>query len=112
MDFAHLKGDYNGTVGTISKKTSNNNIIHLETCIVAKETGDTYRYLISHALKLPALATFFNKATTTIITDKHRGSDSALPDALSRAEHLRCVEHLSKNHGSIGPVRRKAGVVV
>lgn len=105
MDFAHLKGDFNGTMGTISTKNSNNNVIHLATCLVAKETGDAYRYLINNALRNPAACAFLNKPTTTIFTDKHRGSDSAIPDTLGEAEHLRCGEHMLKNNGTVGPVR-------
>lgn len=105
MDFAHMKGDWNGTIGTISTKNSNNNVVHLATCIVAKETGDGYRYLIGNALKNPTVAAFLNKPSTTIITDKHKGSDSAIPEMLGASEHLRCGEHFLKNHGTVGPVR-------
>lgn len=105
MDFAHMKGEWNGTIGTISTKSSDNTIVQLATCLVPKETGDAYRYLINNALKNPRVAAFLNKTSTTIITDKHRGSDSALPDTLDQAEHLRCGEHMLKNHGTVGPVR-------
>lgn len=104
MDFAHLKGDWNGTIGTISMKSSNNQIIHVATCIIAKETADAYRYLISNAMKNPRMAHFLNKATTTIITDKHKGSDVAIPELLPLADNLRCVEHMLKNNGAVGPV--------
>lgn len=105
MDFAHLKGDFNGTMGTISTKSANNNVVHLATCIVAKETGDAYRYMINNAKKNPAVAAFLDKPSTTVITDKHKGSDSAIPDTLPQTEHLSCVEHLLKSHGTVGPVR-------
>lgn len=109
MDFAHCKGDWNGTIGAISTKSSNN-IVHLATCIVAKETGAAYRYLIDNALKNPAVEAFLNKRSTTIITDKHKGSESAVPDRLDQAEYLRCGEHMLKNCGAVGPVRRSRGV--
>lgn len=105
MDFAHCKGDFNGVIGTISTKNSNNNIVHLATCIIAKETANAYQYLIRNALKNPRVASFLNKRTTTIITDKHRGSDSAVPATLPHAEHLRCAEHMLKNNGTVRPVR-------
>ena len=104
MDFVHLKGDFNGTMGTISTKSANNNVVHLATCLVAKETGDAYRYMINHAVKHPEVRRFLNKPTTTIFTDKHKGSDSANHDTLGQAEHLRCAEHMLKNHGAVGPV--------
>lgn len=105
MDFAHMKGEWNGTIGTISTKSSNNNVVHLATCIVPKENADAYRYLVTNALKNLNVAGFLNNPTTTIITDKHKGSDSALPDILERAELLRCAEHMLKNNGAVGPVR-------
>ena len=49
MDFVHLKGDFNGTMGTISTKSANNNVVHLATCLVAKETGDAYRYMTNRS---------------------------------------------------------------
>ena len=104
MDFAHLKGDWNGTMGTLSLKDSNNKVVHVATSIAAKETGDAYRYLITNALKFPLLATTLKKSTTTIFTDKHKGSDAAIPELLREAEHLRCGEYLLKNLGSVGPV--------
>ena len=105
MDFDHLKGDFNGTMGTICTKSANNNVVHLATCLVAKETGDTYRYMINHAVRHPEVRPFLKKPTTTIFTDKHKGSDSAIPETLGQAEHLRCAEHMLKNHGAVGPVR-------
>ncbi|CAN0437583.1 unnamed protein product, partial [Hapterophycus canaliculatus] len=105
MDFAHLKGDFNGTMGTISTKSANNNVVHLATCLVAQETGDAYRYMINHALKHPEIRRFLNKPTTTIFTDKRKGSDSAIPDTLGQAEHPRCAELMLNNHGAVGPVR-------
>lgn len=102
MDFAHLKGNFNGTMGTISTKSANNNVVHLATCLVAKETGDAYRYMINHAVKHPEVRRFLNKPTTTIFTDKHKGSDYAIPDTLGEAEQ---AEHMLKNHGAVGPVR-------
>lgn len=95
----------NGTIGTFSTKSLNNTIVQLATCLVAKETGDAYRYLINNAIENPQVAAFLNKTSTTIVTDKHAGSDSALLDTLGQSEHLRCGKHMLKNHGAVGPVR-------
>jgi len=105
MDFCHMKGEWNGTIGAISVKTANNNVVQLATCIAPKENAEAYEYLISNALKNAQVAAFLNKDTTTIITDKHKGSESAVPRMLHRAEHLRCGEHMLKNAGPVGPVR-------
>lgn len=104
MDFAHLKGDWNGTMGTISRMDANNEIVHVATSITDKETADAYRYLNGNAMKFQPLARILNSHTTTIITDKHKGSDAAIPDLIPLSEHLRCAEHLLKNKGAVGPV--------
>lgn len=110
MDFAHMKGEWNGTIGAMTTKSSDNTIVHLATCIVAKENGNAYRYLIDNALKNPTVAAFLKKPSTTIITDKHKGSESAVPDRLDEAEYLTCAEHMLKNCGAVGPVRRGHGL--
>eukprot|EP00752_Nemacystus_decipiens_P006488 g5841.t1 len=88
------QGEWNGTIGAISVKSSNNNAIHLATCIAPKETADAYEYLIGHACMNPEVVAFLNKPTTSIITDKHKGSESAVRRRLHLPEHLRCGEHM------------------
>lgn len=111
MDFCHCKGDWNGTIGAISVKSSNNNVIQLATCISPKETAAAYEYLIDQACKNKEVKAFLDKPTTSIITDKHKGSESAVPRLLSQSEHLRCGEHMLKNAGPVGPVRSIDGMV-
>ncbi|CAB1096459.1 unnamed protein product [Ectocarpus sp. CCAP 1310/34] len=103
MDFCHCKGDWDGPIGAISVKSANNNVLQVATCLHPKETADAYTYLMSNALKNPEMAAFLNKPTTTIITDKHKGSESAVPRVLQLAEHLKCAEHILKNAGITGP---------
>ena len=105
MDFAHFKGEWNGTIGAITTKNANNNIVQLATCVAPKENAAAYEYLVTNACKNLKVKAFLDKATTSIITDKHKGSDSALPKGLPNAEQLRCGEHMAKNFGTIGPVR-------
>lgn len=69
MDFCHCKGDWNGTIGAISVKSSNNNVIQLATGIAPKETAAAYEYLIDLACKNEEVEAFLNKPTTSIITE-------------------------------------------
>lgn len=105
MDFCHMKGEWNGVIGAICVKSSNNNIVQLATCIAPKENAAAYEYLIDNACRNDEVAAFLNKPTTSIISDKHKGSESAVPSRLDQSEHLRCVEHMLKNGGTVGPVR-------
>ncbi|CAB1107604.1 unnamed protein product [Ectocarpus sp. CCAP 1310/34] len=106
MDFCHMTGEWNGVIGAICVKSSNNNIVQLATCIAPKENAAAYEYLIDNACRNDEVATFLNKPTTSIISDKHKGSESAVPCRLDQSEHLRCVEHMLKNAGTVGPEGR------
>eukprot|EP00903_Cladosiphon_okamuranus_P012232 g11472.t1 len=107
MDVCHCMGEWNGMIGAISVKSSNN-VIQQATCIAPKETADAYEHLIDFACKNEEVGAFLNKPTTTIITDKHKGSESAVPTCLSESEHLRCGEHMLGNAGPTGPEGRMA----
>eukprot|EP00903_Cladosiphon_okamuranus_P006044 g5961.t1 len=103
IDFCHCKGDWNGTIGAITVKSSNNNVIPVATCMYPEESADAYEYLINNACKNPEMAAFLNKPTTTIMTDKHKGSESIVPRVLHLSEHLRCGEHMLRNAGTVEP---------
>ena len=83
----------------------NNNLIHVATVAQAKEDASLYMNLLTKAMKFPELRNILNNPKTACFTDKHKGSDSAVPRVCPLTEDRRCVEHLIKNTGVIGHVR-------
>lgn len=96
MDSAHLKETWNGQFGTLSFKDANNKIILVAVRVQGKENGEMYKKLLEKAMEAPALREILNNNKTTCFTDKHKGSDSAVPQKCPLTEHRRCVEHLLK----------------
>ena len=104
MDAAAFKDVWNGQYGTLSFKDANNHLIHVATVVQAKEDAAMYTNLLANTMKFPHLRDFLNNPKTTCFTDKHKGSDSAVPKICPLTEDRRCVEHLIKNAGTIGTV--------
>lgn len=96
MDSAHLKETWNGQFGTLSFKDANNKIILVAVRVQGKENGEMYKKLLEKAMEAPALREILNNNKTTCFTDKHKGSDSAVPQMCPDTEHRRCVEHVLK----------------
>eukprot|EP00904_Undaria_pinnatifida_P008857 jgi/Undpi1/5100/HiC_scaffold_19.g08452.m1 len=84
------------------QQDANNNLIHVATVAQAKEDASLYMNLLTKAMKFPELRNILNNPKTTCFTDKHKGSDSAVPRVCPLTEDRRCVEHLIKNTGVIG----------
>lgn len=104
MDGAHLKGVWNGVMITLSFKDANNKIVHVATAITAKEDKESYMYLLTNAMKLEPLRQVLNNASYTCFTDKHKGSDSAVPALCPLTEDRRCLHHILKNIPAVGSV--------
>lgn len=96
MDSAHFKETWNGQFGTLSFKDADNKIILVAVRVQAKENGEMYKKLLEKAMEAPALSKILNNEKTTCFTDKHKGSESAVPKVCPLTEHRRCVEHLLK----------------
>lgn len=104
MDCAVFKGEWEGQFGTLSFKDANNHIVHVATRVQAKENATMYVGLLTKTMEHPGLRDLLNSPNMTCFTDKHKGSDSAVPKICPLTEDRRCVEHLIKNMGAIGTV--------
>lgn len=104
MDAASFKEKWNGVFATISFKDANNKLVHVATVVTAKEDAACYTYLLAKAMECPMLRDVLNNPNTTCFTDKHKGSDAAVPKICPLTEDRRCVEHLLKLLGVVGPV--------
>lgn len=104
MDAAHLKGAWNGQFGTLSFKDADNKLVLVAVQVQAKENAEMYTKLVEKSMGDPALREILNNAKTTCFTDKHKGSESAMSKSCPLTEHRRCVEHLLKLLGAVGPV--------
>ncbi|CAM9306653.1 unnamed protein product [Ectocarpus sp. 4 AP-2014] len=102
MDAAAFKDVWNGQFGTLSFKDPNNKIVHVATMIQAKKNADMYINLLAKAMEFPELRNVLNNPNTTCFTDKHKGSDAAVPKVCPLTEDRQCVEHLIKLVGAIG----------
>jgi len=104
MDAAAFKEVWNGQYGTLTFKDANNRLIHVATVVCGKENKDMYVKLLTKAMEFLPLAAILNNEKTTCFTDKHKGSDAALPQLCPDTEDRRCLEHLIRLLAAIGTV--------
>lgn len=107
LDAASFKDKWKGVFATLTFKDANNELLHVATVVSAKseDGAECYSYLLAQAMKSPRLRDVLNNPNTTCFTDKPKGSDEpAVHKVCPLTEDRRCVAHLLKLLGSVGPV--------
>lgn len=97
LDAGHLKGEWNGTILTLTGKDSNNRIVNVSIAVCDKESADNYTFLLQKSKENASFAANMNDAGTTFFTGCHKSFISPRSLEVPLAQCHLCLQQILKN---------------